>query len=713
MRLIAPGLLTPALLTPALLTPALLTLGAIALCAPAHAQNAPFNPPGSARVVLMRKYAPGWGLGAFDTSLVNESARTLEWVFHGSQISMFPPGSRIASAAFRNSSTSNGPLQQLDFADWSLTLSRSLAAPGSLSSTIAENGASDSTPVRSGPLTLLPGSIERNTGATAPFSFFVPFENAFAYSGGHLRLLMSHGGATIGGGTRAAGMGVTLDAAGGWDPDRNVQFQARRADSANAAVTTLNDNAPVTRLGVDAGVALPLLTATASNGIRGFEGALGAGGFSGQFVIGAEQLRHVPRGSLITWLAFRLAPGESAWPETDATTAGFEIEVATSTSEPETMGTFFGSNADSDAILVRDGTLTIPAGALAPTNRGATWFGMPIHFQRGFVYKGGNLCVTVRHAAFVGAGIGPKLDTARAAGGKSVRTIVTGSQTGVNGAFLPADDSIALELGYTPSLNVPRVFETESGGSGAWLFETPRVHQLVIDEAQLPEMKPGSTVDGIAFRISPVSLPAFVSWPNGDASVSQFDVTLSTAQRSALQMSTTFSTNEGPDKVLVRSGPLLVPSQAMKVIGSDVGEHSFIIPFTRPFVYAGGGLCITMRVGQRVGGDAAVNFDGRFNTSGVGAKRATASASETVGNNALAFATRLVFTPPVPTCPADLNADGVVDDADFVLFLEAYEFLTTPAADFDYDGATADSDFSVFVMAYDALVCAPSGDAAE
>lgn len=687
----------------------MLAIVLVGLCGSAasaqDAANAPFNPPGSARVVLTQKYAAASGLGSLDTSLVHETARTLEWVFHGSRVSMFAPGSRIVSAAFRNSATSSGPAQQLDYADWSLTLSRSLAPPGALSPTVAENAAPDRRLVRTDGLTLLPGSIEQKQGDTAPFSFFVGFENAFAYSGGHLRFFMSHGGAAIGGGTLAQGAGVTLDAAGEWDPDRNVLFQARRANSEHAAVTTFNDNAPVTRLGMDAGVALPLLTATASNGSTPFAGALGPSEFAGQFVIQAEQLRHVPRGSLITWLAFRLAPGEIAWPSVDAVTADLEIEVSTSTSEPETMGTFFGSNADSDAILARDGALTIPAGSMAPMSEGATSFGMPIHFQRGFVYKGGNLCVTVRHAAFVGAGAGPKLDTARAGSGTAVRTIVTASKTGVNGAFLPADDAISLEVGYTPSLGVPRIYETESGGSGAWLFETPRVHQLVIDESQLPELMPGSTVDGLAFRISPVDPQAFVSWPDGDASVSQFDVTLSTAQRPAFQMSTTFATNEGPDKVLVRSGPLLVPSGAMKVIGSDVGEHSFVISFTRPFVYEGGGVCITMRVGQRVGGGNAVNFDGKFTPNGMGGKRATASSSETVGNNALSFAARLVFTPPVPPCPADLNADGVVDDADFVLFVEAYEFLTTPLGDFDFDGVTGDSDFSVFVVAYGQLLC--------
>jgi len=666
---------------------------------PARAQggNEPFNPPGTTRITLANKFAGALGGGVNDAPL-HASGRTLEWVFSGSQVSMIAPGTRFVSAAFRNATTTAGPGTQADFLDWSLTLARSLAAPGSLSPTIADNTGPDATVVRSGGLTVLPGEVQARTGTVpAPFSFEAGFDRQFDYTGGNLHLLLSHGESGV--------AGVNLDAAASSDPDTNVLFEARKADSAGAAVTTQSVDTPVTRIGADAAISLPLLTATASNGSQAFAGALGANEFAGQFVIGAEQLRFVPRGSLITWLTFRLAPGEAAWPSAETATPDFEIEVASSVNGPEAMGTIFGSNASGDAVLVRDGELTIPAGSFGAGDGGgesAAPFGMQIHFQRGFVYVGGDLCVTVRHAPFVGAA-GPRLDTANAA--SAVRTVIATSKTATVGTFLPEDDAVAIAVGYTPSLTAPAAYETASGGSGAWLFESPRVHQLVIDPSQLPSLTPGSMVDGIAFRISPVSPAAFVSWPDGDATVTQFDVTLSTAQRTALQMSTTFAVNEGADKVVVRSGSLFVPDRAMKVIGDDVGEHSFVIPFSRPFVYKGGGLCVTMRVGQRFGGGAAVNFDGRFNTFGMNGKRATASSSETSGNNAIALATRLVFTRPQSTCPADLNADGVVDDADFVVFVEAYEFLTTPAGDFDFDGVTEDGDFVVFVAGYDALVC--------
>ncbi len=69
--------------------------------------------------------------------------------------------------------------------------------------------------------------------------------------------------------------------------------------------------------------------------------------------------------------------------------------------------------------------------------------------------------------------------------------------------------------------------------------------------------------------------------------------------------------------------------------------------------------------------------------------------------------------PLAAPCPADLNNDGLVDDADFSIFVVAYDILdcadpTMPAgcpADLNADGVVDDLDFQVFVVAYDELLC--------
>ncbi len=64
-------------------------------------------------------------------------------------------------------------------------------------------------------------------------------------------------------------------------------------------------------------------------------------------------------------------------------------------------------------------------------------------------------------------------------------------------------------------------------------------------------------------------------------------------------------------------------------------------------------------------------------------------------------------------CPADLNGDGFVEDADFVIFLAAYNILdcldpnmaSGCPSDLNSDGLVEDADFVVFVAAYNELVC--------
>ncbi|MBS0189792.1 MAG: hypothetical protein U0573_13570 [Phycisphaerales bacterium] len=64
-------------------------------------------------------------------------------------------------------------------------------------------------------------------------------------------------------------------------------------------------------------------------------------------------------------------------------------------------------------------------------------------------------------------------------------------------------------------------------------------------------------------------------------------------------------------------------------------------------------------------------------------------------------------------CTGDLNADNQVDDADFSIFVIAYNILdcadpSMPAncpSDFNHDGVVDDADFVLFVPAYNDLLC--------
>ena len=82
-------------------------------------------------------------------------------------------------------------------------------------------------------------------------------------------------------------------------------------------------------------------------------------------------------------------------------------------------------------------------------------------------------------------------------------------------------------------------------------------------------------------------------------------------------------------------------------------------------------------------------------------------------DNSCNATTSSIATVSVNTCPGDLNADGFVNDADFELFVSAYNILLCEDAsmpvgclsDLNGDGVVDDADFQLFVVAYDALVC--------
>ncbi|MBS0190367.1 MAG: hypothetical protein U0573_05620 [Phycisphaerales bacterium] len=62
----------------------------------------------------------------------------------------------------------------------------------------------------------------------------------------------------------------------------------------------------------------------------------------------------------------------------------------------------------------------------------------------------------------------------------------------------------------------------------------------------------------------------------------------------------------------------------------------------------------------------------------------------------------------VSCCPSDFNGDLLIDDADFQIFIVAYNILECPPvcpADLNHDNAVDDADFQLFVPAYNSLIC--------
>jgi hypothetical protein len=120
-----------------------------------------------------------------------------------------------------------------------------------------------------------------------------------------------------------------------------------------------------------------------------------------QFQIAAEELTDAA-GSFITGLSFRLNEGES--PNTSQRTFDdYEITLAQAANPFGSISTVFANNM-SDPVLVRDGPLIIPAGAISSgTNPNSFSYTLDID---NYTYTGGDL---VGHITYLGNGLAPYL----------------------------------------------------------------------------------------------------------------------------------------------------------------------------------------------------------------------------------------------------------------------------------------------------------------
>ncbi|MBS0192297.1 MAG: hypothetical protein U0573_06700 [Phycisphaerales bacterium] len=57
------------------------------------------------------------------------------------------------------------------------------------------------------------------------------------------------------------------------------------------------------------------------------------------------------------------------------------------------------------------------------------------------------------------------------------------------------------------------------------------------------------------------------------------------------------------------------------------------------------------------------------------------------------------------SCDSDFNGDGIVDDSDFVIFVNAYNNLLDTFGDLNFDNITDDSDFVIFANDYNEFFC--------
>ena len=131
----------------------------------------------------------------FDNAPLGATEQHFQQVFSSSLLTGLNVGDYITGLAFRvEGNETSLPAQTVTTYD--IGMGQSAFAPGSLSSTFADNRGPDFQTVRSGPLTINAGDF---SGGSSPNNFgWIPFSTPYQYEGGNLLVEISYEGFSVG-----------------------------------------------------------------------------------------------------------------------------------------------------------------------------------------------------------------------------------------------------------------------------------------------------------------------------------------------------------------------------------------------------------------------------------------------------------------------------------------------------------------------------------
>ncbi|MBS0187926.1 MAG: hypothetical protein JSS51_07645 [Planctomycetes bacterium] len=649
------------------------------------------NGEGVTKIFAVRQALPG--PTAQQSAAFSALALTDQFVFAPSQFQTVGPGTVLKGVSFRNALGSAWPSAPQS-ENYSIQLSRSLNGPSTLSTSIAGNVGADAVEVRSGLLNVPTGVMEaKPVGTFAAFTFEIPFEKPYVYRSGNLLNVLRFS---------SFSQAALVDAVALASPLYGTETRGFFGSGEAATSTASQANVPLMRYTADAQVLCPNAVKDGGQILSFTELPLASLPQTMQMLISGTELTYIPVGGLITSLSF-VSAGVAAWPNAGGAFASdYRIEISTAAERPGNASEFFAENQGSDVTLVYSGGVTWLPGAL-PALGSNVGTGATIQFKQPFIYRGGDLCITIRHGGVTSAAAG------RVSTGGTIstnRTVYSNSgNTAASGGFLLSNTGIMTRLGYIPSGVSPRNKVLAPGSAGRSAFNPNTAYQMIYDADQVG-VPVGAVITGVSMRAD----QDVNASPGSDLTMSRYDITLSSATRTTATMSTTFADNEGSDVTTVRSGAISIPAGFYPANDAQGTAFGGFIPFTRPFVYKGGPLSMMFRMGSLTAGsnfswDAA--GEGCRGVRNIGAP--DASSGTDVFNG---FVARFAFTDDA-FCFADLNNDGTVEDADFVLFVMSYNVLdcTDPEiplgcpSDLNHDRRVDDADFVAFLAAYNELIC--------
>lgn len=118
---------------------------------------------------------------------------TTQYLYGPEQFQTVGPGTLLTALSLRNAQTTAWPAALGVYPQFDLRLSKSPLTPSTMSTTVASNSGPDAVTVRSGALGVPAGSMAaKPTTGTAPYTWAVPFTQAYSYRSGTLDMLISN-----------------------------------------------------------------------------------------------------------------------------------------------------------------------------------------------------------------------------------------------------------------------------------------------------------------------------------------------------------------------------------------------------------------------------------------------------------------------------------------------------------------------------------------
>jgi len=123
---------------------------------------------------------------------------------------------------------------------------------------------------------------------------------------------------------------------------------------------------------------------------------LGAGASTLQAVISSSLLGGMGIGTQLTGIQFRLASNFATGPAAATSWSDWSLTLGPSLNPAASLITTFASNEGPGSVVVRSGTLTLPANSM-PGGAALNSFGFFIPFTTPYTYTGGDLLFTLTH----------------------------------------------------------------------------------------------------------------------------------------------------------------------------------------------------------------------------------------------------------------------------------------------------------------------------